>query len=320
MKRFLLSSLCFLCAGCCFSPLVQQRVFLDYSVNQKNEASFSISEKSLTHLRRKGIQAILSPQPLDLKKLCPKCQLNINNPTIGVLLARSDKDAKSYAITGDYIYALIKAGANVRFISYDNVAYQNQNLDGILLPGGTFPSQGKWYFSYGQKKFEKPQKRYYAYESLIKHAQKNQIPLLGICAGMQMMSALLSNEKIKMFDNLEEVSDLPHKKLDRYQRAHKITVQPDTTLFSILKTNSLGVNSRHRVGVALETTNIPEVTVSALSPDGIVEAIEFSSHPTALGVQFHPEVFANQDDPQMQKIFDWFVGNARIYQQQRKEK
>ena len=319
MKKFLLSSLCFFCAGCYFSPPVQQRVFLDYSVNQKNEPSFSISEKSLSHLRRKGIQAILSPQPTDLKKLCPKCQLNINNPTIGVLLARSDTNSKSYAITGDYIYALIKAGANVRFISYDHIDSQVQNLDGILLPGGTFPSHGKWFFSYGQKKFEKPQKRYYAYESLIKHAQKNQIPLLGICAGMQMMSALLSDEKVKMFDDLEEVSDLPHKKLDRYQRAHKIAIQPDTSLFKILQTNSLGVNSRHKVGVSFETTNIPEVVASATSSDGIVEAIEFPSFPTALGVQFHPEVFANQNDPKMQNIFNWFVGNARIYQQQRQQ-
>lgn len=317
MKKFLSSLFCFLCSGCCFNPPVQQEVFLDYSVNQKNEASFSISEESLAHLRKKGIQAILSPQPTDLKKLCPNCKLDINNPTIGVLLARSDTDAKSYAITGDYIYALIKAGANIRFISYDNVDSQIQNLDGILLPGGSFPSQGKWYFSYGQKKFEKPQKRYYAYEYLIKHAQKNQMPLLGICAGMQMMSALLSDEKVKLFDNLEEVSDLPHKKFDRYKRAHPITIFKNTTFFDILGKEKLDVNSRHRVGVAFETTDIPQVTASALSADGIVEAIEFPAFPTALGVQFHPEVFANQDDVDMQKIFDWFVKNAHNYQQQR---
>lgn len=316
MKKYLLLFILFLYSGCYVPLAVRQEIFLNYNINEQNEPVFSISEDSLNHLQKKGISPLLIPHPADLKKLCPTCTLNINNPTIGILLARSSTDKTQYELSAEYVYPLIKANANVRFISYDNIAFQLQSLDGILLPGGAFPSPEKWYFSYKEEKFDKPQKRYYAYEYLIRHAQKEQIPLLGICAGMQIMSALLSNEKVKFFDDLEKVSSIPHKKLDKYQQAHFITITPGTILYKIFQTTKLKVNSRHKVGLSFDTTkDIPQVIPSALSPDGVVEAMEFSIFPTALGVQFHPEVFAAKNDKTMQEIFNWFVNNAYKHQQ-----
>ena len=320
MKKYLFLVILFLCVGCCISSPVQQEVFLDYNLNEQNEPYFSISENALSQLQGKGVIPLLYPHLTDLKKLCPTCIFNINHPTIGILLARDDTNTQ-YELSAEYVYPLIKAGANIRFISYDNIASQIKNLDGILLPGGAFPSPGEWYLSAGEKEFDKPQKRYYAYEYLIKHAQKEQIPLFGICAGMQMMSALLSNQKVKFFDDLEKTSDVPHKKLDKYQQAHFISIMPDTTLYKILQTKKLKVNSRHKMGTAFYTTqDVPEVVVSALASDGVVEAMEFSTFPTALGVQFHPEVFATLNDETMQKIFDWFVDNAYHYQQKEMKK
>ena len=153
--RFFWICLCMFLTACHFAPPVQQEVFLEYRVNKNQEPYFYLSEKTLKMLRRHRIDPVLTAQNADLKKLCPTCRLNINNPTIGILLARDDVDAHAYALPANYVYPLIKAGANVRFITYQDVADQAQNVDGILLPGGSFASHGKWYVSYGEKKFEK---------------------------------------------------------------------------------------------------------------------------------------------------------------------
>ena len=50
--------------------------------------------------------------------------------------------------------------------------------------------------------------------------------------------------------------------------------------------------------------------ISALSIDGIIEAVEFDGYDNLIAVQWHPEITAN-DDPDQRKLFDVLISKAR---------
>ena len=76
-------------------------------------------------------------------------------------------------------------------------------------------------------------------------------------------------------------------KHDRTQPQHPVEVKNGTLLAEAVGHGQLMVNSTHHQAVNKPGT---DVTVSALSPDGVVEAIESTAHAFALGVQWHPEL------------------------------
>lgn len=68
------------------------------------------------------------------------------------------------------------------------------------------------------------------------------------------------------------------------------------------------VNSFHHQSVKTPGRN---VCVSARSPDGVIEAIELSGHPFALGVQWHPECMY-RTSPEMRSLFHEFIAHSLI--------
>ena len=66
------------------------------------------------------------------------------------------------------------------------------------------------------------------------------------------------------------------------------------------------VNSSHHQSVKAIPSSCH---VSAMAPDGVIEAIESSGHPFWLGVQWHPEFLYRQDGLQ-QRLFAYFIKAA----------
>jgi putative glutamine amidotransferase len=67
-----------------------------------------------------------------------------------------------------------------------------------------------------------------------------------------------------------------------------VRVEPESRLGEILGAGDLEVNTRHHQAVTLEVL-APSLTATALSDDGLVEAVESLRHKWVLGVQWHPE-------------------------------
>jgi len=87
----------------------------------------------------------------------------------------------------------------------------------------------------------------------------------------------------------------------RTEPGHSITIEPGTLLHHITGITTAEVNTAHHQAAGL----VPDgVIVSARSPDGIIEAIEYPSHPFCLGVQWHPEYHVSPID---EKILAAFV-------------
>lgn len=153
---------------------------------------------------------------------------------------------------------------------------------------------------------------------LIDQALRLQIPILGICRGIQMLVAAMGGELYQ--DLSAQYHDAPLVKhsqdLARHCASHTVDVEAGTMLYSIFVTQEsdvplqLHVNSFHHQAVKAPG---PQLRVSARSADGIIEAVESTTYKSILGVQWHPEAFIAGGDRSMLPIFRWLVDQAANY-------
>lgn len=136
--------------------------------------------------------------------------------------------------------------------------------------------------------------------------QRN-LPVLGICRGMQILNLALGGS-IYQDLNLMESPHLNHMQCSRSRSdvSHKITISPNSLLFDCCSNSSL-VNSFHHQCVK---TLGKGLRMTAIASDGVIEAIELTSHSFALGVQWHPECMLDTV-PAMQNIFFQFVETSK---------
>lgn len=150
--------------------------------------------------------------------------------------------------------------------------------DGLLFPGG--------------RKFT-PYDRY-----LLECAIKRQIPVLGICLGMQMMGCYKS--EINIIEN-----ETNHFQENDDELTHEVIIDKNSKLYKILKKDKIKVNSFHRRHII----NSNEYKVVATSTDGLIEAIEFPSETFNIGIQWHPEISYDFDE-NSKKLIDYFISET----------
>lgn len=126
----------------------------------------------------------------------------------------------------------------------------------------------------------------------LKYAYDNDIPVLGICLGMQLMGVLFNG-------NMMDISN--HKKNNSY--AHSIKIKRDSKLYDIFKEDIIKVNSRHKS--VIKNTDLDVV---AISNDGYIESIEDKNKKFFIGVQWHPESMTYDD--RQNKLFKYFIDSC----------
>ncbi len=144
-------------------------------------------------------------------------------------------------------------------------------------------------------------------------AYNRQIPILGICRGIQTLAVALGG---KVAQDISATATVKHSQdAHRSEPTHSVTVAPGTILRQIYEKaerssflvppSSLFVNSFHHQAVSEPG---PRFRVSARSADGIIEAIESNEFKPIVGVQWHPECFAAGAP-----LFQWLVRHAANY-------
>ncbi len=151
---------------------------------------------------------------------------------------------------------------------------------------------------------------------LIRLACEEQVPILGICRGIQMLAVALGG---KLYQDLgsqyTEGPLLKHNQaMPRSYASHSVSVEADSLLHRIMQSKRLQVNSFHHQAVREAG---PHLRVAARATDGVIEAVESCEGKSIVGVQWHPECFILQQDERMMPLFGWLVGEAESYRRAR---
>ena len=106
---------------------------------------------------------------------------------------------------------------------------------------------------------------------LIGKALESDIPILGICRGLQVINVALGGTLYADIPS-DLPSDLRHRCLDKYNCNHEITVKEGSLLYQVSQNTSGIVNSNHHQGINAIADNL---VVAASTKDGVIEAVQW---------------------------------------------
>lgn len=236
-----------------------------------------------------------------------------SRPVIGITANHEDIDA---TLRERYYKQVIAAGGVPVIIppvaDADVILGTLQHIDGLLLTGGA-DHNPLWYG-------EEPvgglhhinAERDEAELLTVRLAYNRQIPMLGICRGIQTIAIALGGHVAqditgKSFHTSPSVSPVKHSQdADRSEPTHTVRVEKDSELYNIYKGEKLFVNSFHHQAVDNPGNRF---RATAWSADGAIEAMESSEYKSILGVQWHPEWMGEEGLP----LFCWLVDKASEY-------
>ena len=243
-------------------------------------------------------------------------------PLIGIAADRalSKTHAFKVEIPEKYAESIIRAGGIPLLIplglSQDDLEELALRLDGILLAGGgdidPMLFNGEPHPDlYGIKPERDRQEIDLAHLAL-----RTNMPLLGICRGVQVMNVAMQGGLFThILDQLPGA--LQHstpKNLPRDHIHHKIQIEAGSRLDQIIQMKTIPVNSHHHQGLDKTAQGLH---VSAYAPDGLIEAVELPGEPFFLGVQWHPEWL--QEHAHANALFSAFCQAAVQYHHNRDE-
>lgn len=234
----------------------------------------------------------------------------MRRPIIGVMPIY-DYKLKNAWMLNEYFDALIEVGAIPVMLPISNdaetIKQTVDELDGFLFTGGddvdptlygkecTFSEQ-----TYLPK--DEMEKKY------IEEIVARDKPFFGICRGLQILNAALGGTLYQ--DLHKEASNhtlcIHHQDTERSSTIHEVNIDVNSQLYTILKEKRYQVNSLHHQ--AAQKTG-KDLIATAISEDGIIEALEMPGKRFVVGVQWHPEL-RYKVDTTSKKLFEAFVQAA----------
>ena len=150
---------------------------------------------------------------------------------------------------------------------------------------------------------------------LARLAYDRQIPMLGICKGIQIINAALGGTNYQDIHTQMEGIRIKHSQdQDRRYPSHQVSITDGSILAKLFGTE-LAVNSFHHQACK---TAAPCLTVTAISTDGVIEAVESNEFKSILGVQWHPETYILRNSTDMLPIFEWLISESAEFKQAKK--
>ena len=148
---------------------------------------------------------------------------------------------------------------------------------------------------------------------LARMAYDRQIPMLGICRGIQLINVALGGTIYQdIYTQMEGVRIKHSQEQDRRYPSHTVTVEGGSVLEKVMGEEVQGgkplyVNSFHHQAVK---DVAPCLRVSARAADGVIEAVESNEYKSILGVQWHPETYVLRGSREMLPLTEWLVKEA----------
>ena len=150
---------------------------------------------------------------------------------------------------------------------------------------------------------------------LARLAYDRQIPMLGICKGIQVINAALGGTNYQDIHTQMEGIRIKHSQdQDRRYPSHQVSLTKGSLLEKFFG-EELAVNSFHHQACKEAA---PGMKVTAMSTDGVIEAIESTEFKSIMGVQWHPETYILRNSTEMLPIFEWLVQESAEFKKAKK--
>lgn len=249
-------------------------------------------------------------------------------PIIGITTNFTEGDA---TLRDVYYKQIVKAGGTPVLIPpvADKEVLVNTltHLDGLLLTGGG-DINPLWMGEEPSTHLHNINaERDLAELMLTRLAFNRQIPILGICRGIQTLAVALGGTvqqdiyedylrtdeavgkklgKDKVVTTLHSATLKHSQDADRGEATHSVTLEKGSILRALYKEERIFVNSFHHQAVK---TAGDWFRATAFSPDGVIEAIESREFKSVMGVQWHPEWMGDEGG----KLFGWLATQANNF-------
>lgn len=229
-------------------------------------------------------------------------------PIIGITLDYEETPTYSkmpwYALRENYAGAVSRLGAIPLPLPHEVelAPHYLELIDGLMITGGAFDVSPALYGDASMHEKTTLKERRTKFEwAITKGCVDAKKPILGICGGEQLLNVILGGTLIQHIPDSIEGALEHEQKNPRTEPGHAVAIKEGTLLSKITGAKTVNVNTAHHQAVGKPA---PGAIINATTSDGVIEGIEFPSHPFCLGVQWHPEYHV---DPTDAKIFEAFV-------------
>ncbi len=204
-------------------------------------------------------------------------------------------------LLSDYLRAITAAGglplplAPVDGLHEALAGWAADRVQGVVISGGPIDIAPHWYGAQQRVPFPSVDEGRTELEAaLVRHCLQRDIPLLGVCNGMQLLAALTGGD---LYQDLEH--ELPgasehQQPTPPSQTWHEVELEGGAVRSAYGRAR-IQVNSTHRQAVR----DPGALRITGLAPDGVAEAIELPGHRFCVGVQWHPEALGGELYPQL---------------------
>lgn len=182
----------------------------------------------------------------------------------------------------------------------------DERIDGLVLAGGTdiYPPR---YGNTAKQQYRYDHARDEMELAWLQRAEEQDLPMLGICRGAQLMNVHRGGNLHLDVSKVYEKAHYPNGTLARIFYRKRMHVRPASLLFTLIgeeysRVNSLHTQAINELGAGLE--------ISGEESNRVVQAVEDPTHRMMLGVQFHPEylIYARR----YRNLFNHLVRMAKI--------
>lgn len=229
------------------------------------------------------------------------------HPLVGMTTYGRNADNR-FALPAEYLDAVRRAGGVPLLLAPGEPRWESilETVDAFILTGGGDIDPGHYGGRRVDTNYGMDDERDRFELALARRVVEMDMPTLGICRGTQILNVAHGGTLIEHLPD-EVGESVRHRAPPREPVAHVVRAVAGSRVAQVVGGESFEAASWHHQAVRGVASGF---VVSALAPDGTVEALELPGHAWLVAVQWHPEITA-ASDPAQQRFFDALVETAR---------